>query len=545
VELDALDVELAVAQPHDEPVRGLGGDAQDIGDGRPIDDERVIARRVERDGEPLEHALLAVIDGGRLAVHEHRRTHHVAPVQLTDALVSEADAEDRTQPRERLDGRGGESRVVRRPRSRGDDQTVGRVGKDVRDRVRVVADDLDVSAELRQLLHQVVGEGVVVVDDEQAGGHGRSSDVGEASVGQPAPRKVPVAPNLPVLLRHAPAVDAAVAGAVARLADELRAIDPGLASVADTLVDAAKGGKRLRGALVRWSYVAHGGTDADDVTGASVAVELVHLSALVHDDVIDRSDLRRGRSSVHVRAAAEHPRPGSPTAAEHGRSVAVLLGDLILAAAPAGLQDCRVTASARDAALRALVRLQVEVMAGQYLDVDAVARRSADRERALTIATLKSGRYSVSRPLELGALLAGVAPTAAAGLLAVGDPLGIAFQLRDDLLGVFGDPGDTGKPAGSDLVEGKRTLLVAETLSRLDGSARSAFDALLGAPDLPADRVAEMAATVEASGARRAVEERIERAASEAVRAVETLPIDPAHRADLLELAAWMTLRSA
>jgi len=350
-------------------------------------------------------------------------------------------------------------------------------------------------------------------------------------------------PALPALLRTATAVDVAVAATVARLADDLRAIDGDLAPAADMLVDAASGGKRLRGALVRWSYVAHGGADADDVTGAAVAVELVHLSALVHDDVIDRSDLRRGRPSVHVRAASEHPDPGSPAAAEHGRSVAVLLGDLVLAAAPEGLQDCRVPASARDAAQRALVRLQVEVMAGQYLDVDAVARRSADRERALAIATLKSGRYSVSRPLELGALLAGAAPSDAAALLAVGDPLGVAFQLRDDLLGVFGDPDATGKPAGSDLAEGKRTLLVAETLARLDGPERHRFDTLLGAPDLGADELAAMTATVEASGARRAVEERIALAAEEAVRAVGSLGIDAAHRTDLLELAGWMTLR--
>jgi hypothetical protein len=96
-----------------------------------------------------------------------------------------------------------------------------------------------------------------------------------------------------------------------RSPSELEAIDPGLAPAAATLVDAGDGGKRLRGALVRWAYAAHGGADPDDVTGAAVAVELVHLSALVHDDVIDRSDLRRGRPSVHARAATQHPSPGT------------------------------------------------------------------------------------------------------------------------------------------------------------------------------------------------------------------------------------------
>jgi geranylgeranyl diphosphate synthase type I len=204
---------------------------------------------------------------------------------------------------------------------------------------------------------------------------------------------------------------------------------------------------------------------------------------------------------------------------------------------------CRVTPGALTAAHGAFVRLQVEVMAGQYLDVDAAARRSADPERALRIATLKSGRYSVARPLELGALLAGVAPTSTAGLLAVGDALGVAFQLRDDLLGVFGDPEVTGKPAGADLVEGKRTLLVAETLARLPGSERDAFDAAVGSPSLDADGVAALTATIGRSGARAAVEARIDEAARSARDAIGQLPIGPEHREDLRDLAGWMTTR--
>jgi len=350
-------------------------------------------------------------------------------------------------------------------------------------------------------------------------------------------------PDLPGVLRHAPAVDAAVGEAIAELARELGAIDPALAPVAATLIDASSGGKRLRGALVRWAYTAHGGADAGDVSGAAVAVELVHLSALVHDDLIDRSDQRRGRASVHVRAAAQHPEPGTPAAEELGRSVAVLVGDVVLAAAGGPLMTCRVPAEALSAAHRAFVRLQVEVMAGQYLDVDAAARRSADPDRALRIATLKSGRYSVARPLELGALLAGVEQTGAAELLAVGDALGVAFQLRDDLLGVFGEPSVTGKPTGADLVEGKRTLLVAETLARLTGDGRDTFDAALGSSTLDADGIATLTATIERSGARAAVETRIDEAARNARQAIGALPIAPEHRQDLRDLADWMTTR--
>jgi geranylgeranyl diphosphate synthase type I len=349
--------------------------------------------------------------------------------------------------------------------------------------------------------------------------------------GTDAPRRGVLADADPV----ARAVEAEVAG----LGEELTRIDASLAPAAAMLADAASGGKGLRGALVRWSFVAHGGGVADDVTGAAVAVELVHLSALVHDDLIDRSDLRRGRPSVHVRAASEHPSPGSVEALEHGRDVAVLLGDVVLAAAGRPLRRCRVSPAALDAAHQAFVRLQVEVMAGQYLDVDAAARRSADPERALTIATLKSGRYSIARPLELGALLAGVAPDATAPLVAVGDALGLAFQLRDDLLGVFGDPEVTGKPAGSDLAEGKRTMLVAETLARLPRDARTVFDATLGTE---AD-VEQLRATIERSGARAAVEDRIGTATATARDGIVTLPLPASWQQDLLELADWMTTR--
>ena len=341
----------------------------------------------------------------------------------------------------------------------------------------------------------------------------------------------------PAPLAHVPAVDAAVRDAVAALADELRGIDGALGDVAEALVDAASGGKRLRGALVCWSSLAHGGRSAEDMMGAAVAVELVHLSALVHDDVIDRADTRRGRPSVHARFAAA----GGDE--DFGRNVAILLGDVLLAAAPAALETCTVDPGALTRARSALVRLQVEVMAGQFLDVEAAAQRDADVARALTIAMLKSGRYSVARPLELGALLAGVPEEDAARLLAVGDPIGVAFQLRDDLLGVFGDPTTTGKPAGADLIEGKRTLLVAEALARLTATERDAFETRFGTDDLDTAGVAALSATIEACGAREALEQRIDGLRGEARDAARTLGLGPDAVAALNELADWAATR--
>ena len=351
------------------------------------------------------------------------------------------------------------------------------------------------------------------------------------------------ATGTPAVLRHATAVDRAVRDALGELCAELQRIDGALAPAADALLLAGGSGKRLRPALVCWAFAAHSDRDPTAVLGAATAVELVHTSALVHDDVIDRSATRRGRPSLHAGFAAAHGPGWSGAAEDYGRSVAILLGDVLLAAASQHLLACDVSAEVLQRAHAAFTRLQVEVMAGQFLDVDAAARRDADRDRALAIAMLKSGRYSVSRPLELGALLAGAGPDAAASLLQVGDPLGVAFQLGDDLLGVFGDPDETGKPSGADLVEGKRTLLVAETLARLPAAQRDTFEAHLGNDALDDATIALLREFIIDCGARDAVEARIRTATDAARTAIDVLPLPAAPREELHGLADWMTTR--
>jgi len=347
----------------------------------------------------------------------------------------------------------------------------------------------------------------------------------------------------PAVFSHAPAADRAVRDAVHVLADELRRVDVALGPAADALVAAGSSGKRLRPALVCWAFAAHSGPGPAAVLGAATAVELVHTSALVHDDIIDRSATRRGRASLHASFAAAHGAGWTGSAHDYGSSVAILLGDVLLAAAAQHLLTCEVPHTVLARAHEAFTRLQIEVMAGQFLDVDAAARRVADHDRALTIATLKSGRYSVSRPLELGALLAGAEASTAVAMLAVGDPLGVAFQLGDDLLGVFGEPDETGKPSGADLIEGKRTLLVAETLARLSGQERATFDSRVGAPGIGPGDVAEMRATIEGCGARTAVAEELRRSAEAARRAIDALPLPASAREDLRGLADWMATR--
>ena len=344
---------------------------------------------------------------------------------------------------------------------------------------------------------------------------------------------------------HLGAIEDAVDAAVGRLREDLIAIDPALTPVAEALADASRGGKHLRPALLQWSFVAHGGGEPARVLGPAVALELVHTCALVHDDVLDDADERRGRPSIHARFAAAHPDGGTEAAAAYGRSVAILLGDVALAAADGELLAADVDAAALHRAHRAFTRLRVEVMAGQFLDVDVAVRRDADRDRALRVATLKSARYSVGRPLEIGALLAGADDTAAGRMLAIGDPLGRAFQLRDDLLGVFGDPHVTGKPVASDLAEGKRTLLIAEAVARMDAPGRAVLEVGLGDPDLDADRVGELRTLLEACGARDAVEARLGIELAEAARAIAASGLGAAAQEDLHAVAAWAAGRDA
>lgn len=198
---------------------------------------------------------------------------------------------------------------------------------------------------------------------------------------------------------------------------------------------------------------------------AGAALELLHASALAHDDLIDASDTRRGRPATHRGFAALHRDAGWPGDPEqYGAAAAILLGDLLLSWSDEMLRRCGLPLERVAPALDVLELCRTEVIAGQFLDVSVQARGRADVDAAMTVLRYKSAKYSIERPLHVGAALAGAGPETLTALSSFGLPLGEAFQLRDDLLGVYGDPATTGKPAGDDLVEGKRTVLVALAL---------------------------------------------------------------------------------
>jgi geranylgeranyl diphosphate synthase type I len=355
------------------------------------------------------------------------------------------------------------------------------------------------------------------------------------------------------------------------------ALDPAVTQLScevRRLVEA--GGKRLRPAFVYWGHRAAGGTGgatadeaADGVFTAAAAVELLHTFALIHDDVMDRSVRRRGRPTAEQSLAERHRSDGlRGDDAWFGVSGALLAGDLAFVWADQLLETTALPPATLAAARQVFTRLRTEVIGGQYLDVRLAHRptsqiaaaavggpggpgaadhggdaREGDAEAAaLRVALLKSARYTVTRPLELGAALAGGArPEGAAALAAYGDAVGLAFQLRDDVLGMFGDPAVTGKSCRDDLREGKRTLLVLRALRLADGPDRRLLERSLGDPRLDEDTARRCCRVVAASGALASVEALIDDRQAVALHAIAGL--DGAPAAALTRLAHLATRR--
>ncbi|MEV5768888.1 polyprenyl synthetase family protein [Micromonospora sp. NPDC052213] len=298
------------------------------------------------------------------------------------------------------------------------------------------------------------------------------------------------------------------------------------------------GGKRLRPLFCYWGWRGAGAPDGAPIVVAAAALELFHAFALIHDDILDGSDRRRGEPSVHRLFADLHARSswrGDPEA--YGRNTALLCGDLCAAWSDQMFHECGLDAARvhRGCAVFALMR--TEVIAGEYLDlVSGVGDGSV--ASALTVIRMKAARYTVTRPLQIGATLAGAGPGPVAELAAFGDPLGDAFQLRDDVLGVFGDPAVTGKSVLDDLREGKPTVMMALARGAADRAQAARLRELFGNPALDADGAAELRDIIERTGARERIERMIRVRADAALAALAEAPVTPEARAALAALAA-------
>ncbi|MFE7407645.1 polyprenyl synthetase family protein [Isoptericola sp. NPDC057559] len=367
---------------------------------------------------------------------------------------------------------------------------------------------------------------------------------------------MPTAPSLVDLenLRHD--VDAQVERHLADLAQEVAAIGAPAAALTDQAAVLLRGGKRLRAAFCYWSFRAHGGPadgpERDAVVRVGAALELFQAAALLHDDVMDASDTRRGEPTAHRAFEARHSGSGwSGSAERFGTAAAILLGDLCLVACQREIAAASVALPGRAADARDLFdAMQTEVVVGQYLDVLVQAEPwgldpAADEERARAVLRAKSARYSVERPLVLGAVLAGAAPARVDAVSAAGLPLGEAFQLRDDVLGVFGDPSVTGKPAGDDLREGKRTVLVARTMAAASPADRDLVVARLGDPDLDVAAVERLRGVIAGSGALDGVETLIGTLADVGLAGLAAADLAEPGRTVLLDLARAAVDRAA
>ncbi|MFC5338073.1 polyprenyl synthetase family protein [Leucobacter denitrificans] len=343
--------------------------------------------------------------------------------------------------------------------------------------------------------------------------------------------------------------------------DALEALGADSVSLIDEALKFLTGGKRFRALFAVHGYRAVSpldilgeiGDEFSALLDVACALELFHAAALIHDDIIDRSDTRRGRPSVHRNFEQLHKNTGLRGHAAHfGVSSAILLGDLLQSWADEAMSDaCEAIAdrAAARAARQHFNRMRSEVALGQYLDVleeqrAGFAEHSEQLDRSTRVLVYKSAKYSVEAPLLIGAALAGATEDQEHALSGFGLPVGVAFQLRDDLLGVFGNAQVTGKPSGDDLVEGKRTVLVTLTREQLPATQRRIFDDMLGT-ELDEEQIEMLQRTIRESGAERQVEQMIGRNIERARDAFDNADLDAASVARLTKLAERAAQRSA
>jgi geranylgeranyl diphosphate synthase type I len=313
-----------------------------------------------------------------------------------------------------------------------------------------------------------------------------------------------------------------------------------------------RGGKRMRPAFAYWGYRAVTPSPDDPVTDEMLrlfaALEMLHACALVHDDVIDDSATRRGMPTAHIHFTDLHRDRnwhGSPE--QFGRSAAILLGDLSLVWADDIVAAVDLPDDGRRRVLRVWSDIRTEVLGGQYLDIVGESRGEHSIASAMNVNTYKTASYTVSRPLQMGAAAAADRPDVQAIFYQLGTDLGVAFQLRDDVLGVFGDPAVTGKPSGDDLRSGKRTVLLAEAVERAEASDPAAARLLRSSigTDLTDAQVRELCSAIESVGALAAVEKRIGQLSGRALNALAEAPINAPAKAGLTELVGLAANRSA
>ncbi|MBT94752.1 MAG: polyprenyl synthetase [Acidimicrobiaceae bacterium] len=348
-------------------------------------------------------------------------------------------------------------------------------------------------------------------------------------------------------LRNPPAIVDIVAPIDKRLIEVLNAerarwvsVDASLTDPFDSLEALIfSGGKRIRPAFFHWAHVGAGGdSDSAIAIDAAAAIEMLHAFALAHDDVMDHSSSRRGEPSIWQRFSTLHVDNGwEGNARDFGEAVAILVGDLAHVIADSLIRDLSPDVS------DIWNELRLEVNVGQYLDVLSGVTRNFNQEGARTILEYKTGRYSVQRPLHLGAAIAGRYNEFVESFTAFGQPVGVAFQLRDDLLGVFGNEAETGKPVGDDLREGKPTSLVAAAYEKANAEQLKVLS-LIGSSNLTDGDVANIQDVIIKTGAEQIIEAEIRELTDRALTELDSSSLETKALGALRELALFVAYRS-
>lgn len=340
-------------------------------------------------------------------------------------------------------------------------------------------------------------------------------------------------------------IEDALSKFVASKVADLALIDEFIAPAANTLSGyILEGGKRFRPVFAYLGYLGAGGQAGRPIAKAVAALELVHVCALIHDDLMDGSDTRRNQPSIHRSFEKVHKEENMKgDGARFGAAAAILLGDLALAWSDALIYEAGSEGALLNTALPLFYEMRQELMAGQYLDVLEGVRSESNRVRSSKIAKLKSGKYSIERPLQFGAALAGSDLKLLEDFSKFGLPLGEAFQLRDDVLGVFGEPAITGKPSGDDIKEGKRTLLIALTLERCNKSDQEIIEAALGDRTLTEAQLLQVQDVISRCGALDQCERMITELFDNAVSALNNSDCNGNIKKLLIEMALAATQR--
>ena len=323
-------------------------------------------------------------------------------------------------------------------------------------------------------------------------------------------------------------------------------VSPDTLPLVESLEGLLVGGKRLRPAFAYWGFLAAGGQDSDEIIRACASLEFLQACALIHDDVMDASDTRRGNPSIHKQFETRHmSNQWSGSAKLFGEGAAILVGDLALSWADEMLLTSGLTTDELIRAKAIYDIMRTELMSGQYLDLLEQVRGDITLARAETVIRFKSAKYTIERPLHMGAAIAGASPELTQVLSQYGLALGEAFQLRDDLLGVFGDSSVTGKPAGDDLREGKQTMLIAFANANAATTEKKHLFEKLGNLSLTSDEISELQRILISCGAQEFVENRITSYLEAALTSLNALSGETEAKAALIELAILATNRSA